>query len=197
VKFSIIDYLAIDPVEGKARDLTDRDVRLKTARRERDCYFGRLPGGTPHVINRGDTYLFEKIQFEKGFWDLFSVCVPCMDRRIAERSRQPRILAIDEGDCIVKIPEDSVENVSVVEGSGNVYRDLGFDDADGMAEKATVAMRISELLAAGGITKAQACDTLGIRPDVLEGILKGKFRTVDPEMLKGYEQRLVAGSEHR
>jgi hypothetical protein len=66
-----------------------------------------------------------------------------------------------------------------------------------MAEKATVAMRISELLAAGGITKAQACDTLGIRPDVLEGILKGKFRTVDPEMLKGYEQRLVAGSEHR
>jgi len=67
------------------------------------------------------------------------------------------------------------EEVSVTHGSGNVFTDLGFADAEELQVKAGLTHHISNRLKALGLTQAQAGERLGIgQPDVSK-LMNGRY----------------------
>lgn len=72
---------------------------------------------------------------------------------------------------------------AIVKGSGNVFADLGFPDADTHALKAELVRRIAGLIKDEDLTQAEAADRMGIsQPDVSK-MLKGQFRPFSVERL--------------
>jgi predicted XRE-type DNA-binding protein len=69
------------------------------------------------------------------------------------------------------------------EGSGNVYRDLGFPDADEMLVKAQLVSKIREIIRDRGLTQVEAAAILGLPQPKLSGILRGQFRGVSERKL--------------
>jgi predicted XRE-type DNA-binding protein len=59
--------------------------------------------------------------------------------------------------------------------SGNVYRDLGFSDADERLAKAHLANRISALIARDGLTQQQAADILGVDQPKISALVSGNL----------------------
>lgn len=60
-------------------------------------------------------------------------------------------------------------------GSGNAYRDLGYDDPEGMSEKAGLVMALSEVMARDGMTDAQLASVIGLTPARVHDLVRGQF----------------------
>lgn len=75
------------------------------------------------------------------------------------------------------------ERQDIHEGSGNVYRDLGFRDAEEMLIKAKLVHKISEIIRTKGLTQVEAAKILGLTQPKLSGILRGQFRGVSERKL--------------
>jgi predicted XRE-type DNA-binding protein len=75
------------------------------------------------------------------------------------------------------------ERLEIHEGSGNVYRDLGFPDAEEMLVKAQLVSKIREIIRSKGLTQVEAAKTLGLPQPKLSGILRGQFRGVSERKL--------------
>jgi predicted XRE-type DNA-binding protein len=59
------------------------------------------------------------------------------------------------------------DDITITPGSGNVFADLGFDDAEELQVKAVLTYHIYNRIKALGLTQKQAAERLGIRqPDV-------------------------------
>ena len=63
----------------------------------------------------------------------------------------------------------------VMEGSGNVYADLGYPDAKEMLVKAQLAAAINGIISAKELTQSQAAEILGMTQPKLSRILQ-RFR---------------------
>lgn len=91
----------------------------------------------------------------------------------------------------------------IEKGSGNVYADLGHADAEGMAVKARLAMKIDEIIAARGWTQQQAAEVLGMTQPKLSQMLRGQFRGIsETKMLDclahlGRNVQIVIGPQRR
>lgn len=71
----------------------------------------------------------------------------------------------------------------IEKGSGNVFADLGFPDAETHQIKATLVFRISKLIKAHGLSQSEAAERMGMsQPDVSK-MLNGQFRPVSLEKL--------------
>lgn len=69
----------------------------------------------------------------------------------------------------------SVADVAVTRGSGNVFADLGFEDAAELQVKAALTRQIANRIKAFGLTQAQAGTRLGIsQPDVSK-LMNGRY----------------------
>ncbi|MDR2689466.1 MAG: helix-turn-helix domain-containing protein [Azoarcus sp.] len=70
----------------------------------------------------------------------------------------------------------SENDISVTEGSGNVFVDLGFEPAEAevMKLRAEVMIRIAQQLKAQGWTQAEAARRLGITQPRVSRLIKGK-----------------------
>lgn len=75
------------------------------------------------------------------------------------------------------------ERPEIHEGSGNVYRDLGFPHADEMLVKAQLVSKIREIIRDRGLTQVDAAAILGLPQPKLSGILRGQFRGVSERKL--------------
>lgn len=75
------------------------------------------------------------------------------------------------------------ERLEIQEGSGNVYRDLGFPDAEEMLVKAQLVSKIREIIRSKGLTQVEAAKILGLPQPKLSGILRGQFRGVSERRL--------------
>lgn len=75
------------------------------------------------------------------------------------------------------------EKPGIHEGSGNVYRDLGFADADEMLVKAQLVTKIRDIIRERGLTQVQAAAIVGLPQPKLSGILRGQFRGVSERKL--------------
>jgi predicted XRE-type DNA-binding protein len=75
------------------------------------------------------------------------------------------------------------ERQDIHEGSGNVYRDLGFRDAEEMLVKAKLVHKISDIIRTKGLTQVEAAKILGLTQPKLSGILRGQFRGVSERKL--------------
>lgn len=80
--------------------------------------------------------------------------------------------------------------VKMVLGSGNVYADLGFKDADAMIVKAELTLAISAIIKKRGLTQAEAAQFVGLTQPKLSNLLRGDFRGVSERRLMDCLTRL-------
>jgi predicted XRE-type DNA-binding protein len=70
------------------------------------------------------------------------------------------------------------EMIDIEESSGNVYSDLGRDDAKQMLVKAQLAGKIGGIIKARHLTQTQAAEILGMSQPKVSAMLRGKFRGI-------------------
>ena len=61
-------------------------------------------------------------------------------------------------------------------GSGNVYADLGYADAETSLVKAQLASKIGDILKRRKLSQTQAAEITGLPQPKLSGLLRGQFR---------------------
>ena len=67
------------------------------------------------------------------------------------------------------------ENI-VIEGSGNVFADLGYPNAEEQQTKAKLFSQITKLIERQGLTQTEAASRLGIDQPKVSAMLAGRFR---------------------
>lgn len=93
--------------------------------------------------------------------------------------------------------------IEIVEGTNNVYTDLGMADAEEMLVKAQLVNKIGEIIKGRKWTQQQAVDVLGIPQFKLSKMLRGQFRGIsEAKMLDclarlGRDVQIVVGSARR
>jgi predicted XRE-type DNA-binding protein len=75
------------------------------------------------------------------------------------------------------------EKPRIHQGSGNVYRDLEFEDADQMLVKARLVTKIRDIIHERGLTQVEAAALVGLPQPKLSTILRGRFRGVSERKL--------------
>jgi predicted XRE-type DNA-binding protein len=68
------------------------------------------------------------------------------------------------------------ERPAVYAGSGNVYADLGYPNADEMLVKARLVSEIAEIIQKRGLTQVEAAKLLGLTQPKISALLRGQFR---------------------
>lgn len=88
-------------------------------------------------------------------------------------------------------------------GSGNVYADLDFPDADEMLVKAQLAAKIGEIIKAHRWSQQKAAEMVGLTQPKLSSLLRGQFRGIsEAKMLDclarlGRDVQIVVGPPRR
>ena len=77
------------------------------------------------------------------------------------------------------------QDTRVLKGSGNVFVDLGFDEAEAqvLALRAEVMIRLERFIKAQGWTQADAAKHLGITQPRVSRLMKGKWEEFSLDML--------------
>jgi len=85
----------------------------------------------------------------------------------------------------VKKTDPRWNDTRVIRSSGNVFIDLGFDPAEAeiMALRVQVMMRLRKRLADEGLTQAQAAKQLGITQPRVSALVKGIWKDFSLDML--------------
>ena len=89
----------------------------------------------------------------------------------------------------------------VIEGTGNVYTDLGIPDSETMLVKAHLATAIADSIASQKLTQSQAAEILGMTQPKLSNLLNGRFRGIsEAKMMEcltrlGRDVRIVIGQK--
>lgn len=73
--------------------------------------------------------------------------------------------------------------IEIQEGSGNVYADLGYPDAEEMLVKAKLVRKISEIVRSKGLTQVETAKILGLTQPKVSALLRGQFRGVSERKL--------------
>ena len=69
------------------------------------------------------------------------------------------------------------EKQKMERGSGNIFRDIGFDkaEAENLKLRSALMMRIEDWVEASGLTQAAAAKVLGLTQPRLNAMLKGRI----------------------
>ncbi len=67
------------------------------------------------------------------------------------------------------------ESIEVVEGSGNVFADLGFANPELELLKSTLLQRITAVIRERKLTQVKAAEILGLDQPKISGLLHGRF----------------------
>jgi predicted XRE-type DNA-binding protein len=73
--------------------------------------------------------------------------------------------------------------IRIERGSGNVFEDLGFPDADTHLLKAGLVSRIDQIVRDRRLTQAKAAELLGLSQPDVSRLLRGHFRDYSLERL--------------
>jgi predicted XRE-type DNA-binding protein len=76
-----------------------------------------------------------------------------------------------------------ISGIEVEAGSGNVYRDLGFRNAEAMLAKARIVAEIARILRARRLTQTAAAKVLGLSQPKVSALLTGDFDGYSQERL--------------
>ncbi len=93
--------------------------------------------------------------------------------------------------------------ITVTEGSTNVYADLGYADAAEMQRKSQLAGEVARAIKARRLTQADAASLLGIDQSKISRITRGQFRGVSEAKLLelvtklGRDVKIVVGPVRR
>jgi predicted XRE-type DNA-binding protein len=75
------------------------------------------------------------------------------------------------------------KKVKIERGSGNVFADLGFPDAEERLAKANLAHRICSIIEASGLTQVQAAKRLGVDQPKVSMLIRGRLKDFSTERL--------------
>ena len=73
--------------------------------------------------------------------------------------------------------------MAVEKGSGNIYADLGFADAEDRLVKAQLVTKIAEIIRQRGLTQEKAAKLLGFTQPKISRLLRGQFRGISERRL--------------
>jgi predicted XRE-type DNA-binding protein len=76
--------------------------------------------------------------------------------------------------------------IRVKEGSGNVFRDLGFPNPEREQVKARLTLEIHRLIKDRGLTQAAAGEILGIKQPHVSGLMRGQSGNFSVERLMDF-----------
>lgn len=79
---------------------------------------------------------------------------------------------------------------TVVRGTGNVFADLGYADADTHMLKAGLVSRMQDAIDERKLTQVEAAQLMGVSQPDVSRLLKGQFREVSVERLMRMLTRL-------
>ena len=65
-----------------------------------------------------------------------------------------------------------------MDGTRNIYADLGLADSEDMLIKAQLVAKIAEIITKRGLTQEQAAEILGLTQPKVSRLLKGQFRGI-------------------
>ena len=77
----------------------------------------------------------------------------------------------------------AIDGVEIHEGSGNVYADLGYPNAEEMPIKAKLVSKIADIVHGKGLTQAQTGRILGLTQPKVSALLRGQFRGISERRL--------------
>jgi len=92
----------------------------------------------------------------------------------------------------MKKPDPRIDDTRITESSGNVFVDLGFDEAEAtvMALRMELIVQLRETLTQQGLTQAEAAKQLGVTQPRVSALLKGTWKDVSIDMLLTFAARL-------
>ena len=92
----------------------------------------------------------------------------------------------------MKKVDPRVNDTRITESSGNVFVDLGLDEAEAkvMALRVELIMQLRESLNQQGLTQAEAAKQLGITQPRVSALLKGTWKDFSIDMLLTFAARL-------
>jgi predicted XRE-type DNA-binding protein len=76
------------------------------------------------------------------------------------------------------------------EGSGNVFADLGLEDADELYARAQLGFHVHKLLAARNLKQREIADLLGIKQPEVSHLMNGHFSRFTTDKLLEFLKRL-------
>jgi predicted XRE-type DNA-binding protein len=85
---------------------------------------------------------------------------------------------------------DDPRDIEFEEGSGNVFADLGFEDADERFARAELGACVARLLADRGLSPDGVGGLLGLSPSEAEHLLDGHFSRFSADALLGFLRML-------
>jgi len=85
----------------------------------------------------------------------------------------------------------------VTEGSGNVFADLGLDDADELLAKAKLAVQIADIIDQRGLNQREAAAVLGVDQPKISALTRGRLEGFSIERLFRFLNALGAAVEIR
>jgi len=77
-------------------------------------------------------------------------------------------------------------SIRVKQGSGNVFRDLGFPNPEREQVKARLTLQIYRLIKDRGLTQAAAGEILGIKQPHVSGLMRGRSGNFSVERLMDF-----------
>ena len=85
----------------------------------------------------------------------------------------------------MKKTKNQIPDTQITDSSGNVFVDLGFDEAEArvMALRVELMVQLREQLKTKGLTQAQAAKQLGITQPRVSALLKGAWKDFSVDML--------------
>ena len=92
----------------------------------------------------------------------------------------------------MKKTDPRIDDTRVTESSGNVFVDLGFDDAEAkvMALRVELIVQLRETLTQQGLTQAEAAKQFGVTQPRVSALLKGTWKDFSIDMLLTFAARL-------
>lgn len=74
--------------------------------------------------------------------------------------------------------------------SGNVFADLGLDEAEELYTRTALGVQVMKILTARGLTQRQAAEVLDLKQPEVSAIMRAKFRRFSQERLIGFLNKL-------
>lgn len=83
-----------------------------------------------------------------------------------------------------------IQDIEFEKSSGNVFADLGLDDASELYTRAALGAQVVKILRDAGYTQAEAATILGIKQLEVSALMRAKFHRFSQERLIGFLNKL-------
>lgn len=82
------------------------------------------------------------------------------------------------------------KRIEFEDGSGNIFADLGFKDADQLVARAQIGFHVFKILEAQGLKQREIADVLGIAQPDVSHLMNGHFSRFTTDKLLNFLKRL-------